>query len=253
MKKLVSEEFITTPSSSTRGHSLLRPAPDREDPESIRKRDILDQDGGSDDDDTDEEGTTLTDDESTQSLDALEEQFRFLEEEVATLVADVHDLALYTKLNITGFMKILKVRDSIISLRYLFTGLQRVETRCTWSCSMHVYFSPDLVHTPCRNKPRLPLPRRSFRIISRSALSINTTGMQSSSNSPAYMTLFGRAVIPYRATPLLAGPRVRSYARQQSTGYTQITSFPSNSRSCDTFLFLVAIFLFALEDLHRLS
>ncbi|KAH9928705.1 VTC domain-containing protein [Fomitopsis serialis] len=31
-----------------------------------------------------------------------------LEEEVATLVADVHDLALYTKLNITGFMKILK-------------------------------------------------------------------------------------------------------------------------------------------------
>jgi SPX domain protein involved in polyphosphate accumulation len=29
---------------------------------------------------------------------------------VATLVADVHDLALFTKLNITGFMKILKVR-----------------------------------------------------------------------------------------------------------------------------------------------
>lgn len=44
------------------------------------------------------------------SIDALEDQFVALEEEVATLVADVHDLALYTKLNITGFMKILKVR-----------------------------------------------------------------------------------------------------------------------------------------------
>lgn len=43
------------------------------------------------------------------SVDALEDQFLSLEEEVATLVADVHDLALYTKLNITGFMKILKV------------------------------------------------------------------------------------------------------------------------------------------------
>jgi hypothetical protein len=121
VKELVSEEFITTP-SLTRRQGLAHPAPDREDPEAHRKRDTLHQDGGSDDDDTDEEGTTLTDDESTQSLDALEEQFGFLEEEVATLVADVHDLALYTKLNITGFMKILKVRDSIFSVRYLFTG-----------------------------------------------------------------------------------------------------------------------------------
>ena len=46
------------------------------------------------------------------SVDALEDQFLSLEEEVATLVADVHDLALYTKLNITGFMKILKVSSS---------------------------------------------------------------------------------------------------------------------------------------------
>ncbi len=44
-------------------------------------------------------------------MDALEDRFMALEEEVATLVADVHDLALYTKLNITGFMKILKVRS----------------------------------------------------------------------------------------------------------------------------------------------
>ncbi|KAG5646965.1 hypothetical protein DXG03_001688 [Asterophora parasitica] len=56
-------------------------------------------DAGSDDD--------LTDDED-ESYDELEDRFHGLEEEVANLVADVHDLALYTKLNITGFMKILK-------------------------------------------------------------------------------------------------------------------------------------------------
>jgi SPX domain protein involved in polyphosphate accumulation len=43
----------------------------------------------------------------------LKNSSAYLEEEVANLVADVHDLALYTKLNITGFMKILKVRDSV--------------------------------------------------------------------------------------------------------------------------------------------
>ncbi|KAG6910837.1 hypothetical protein DXG01_007152 [Tephrocybe rancida] len=58
-------------------------------------------DGGSDDD--------LSDDED--SYDRLEDLFHGLEEEVANLVADVHDLALYTKLNITGFMKILKKHD----------------------------------------------------------------------------------------------------------------------------------------------
>ena len=41
---------------------------------------------------------------------SIEERFHGLEEEVATLVADVHDLALYTKLNFTGFIKIVKVR-----------------------------------------------------------------------------------------------------------------------------------------------
>ena len=61
-------------------------------------------DGGSDDDDDD--GA------SVHSIDAMEEKFRELEEEVATLVADVHDLALYTKLNFTGFMKIVKVGPS---------------------------------------------------------------------------------------------------------------------------------------------
>jgi hypothetical protein len=177
VKKLVSEEFVTTP-SPTRRYGLAHPAPDREDPEAHRERETLHQDGGSDDDDTDEEGTTLTDDESTQSLDALEEQFRFLEEEVATLVADVHDLALYTKLNITGFMKILKVRDSIISLRCLFTRLPTGRNTMYVAMPVHVYFPLNPVHTPRRSRLRLPLPRRSFRIISRSALFISTTGMQ---------------------------------------------------------------------------
>lgn len=72
--------------------------------ESLSRHPVHSQDAGSDDDDTD------SDDDDALSVDALEDQFQLLEEEVATLVADVHDLALYTKLNITGFMKILKVR-----------------------------------------------------------------------------------------------------------------------------------------------
>lgn len=71
--------------------------------EAQHRQSVATQDAGSDDDDSD--------DEDIQSVDALEDQFLLLEEEVATLVADVHDLALYTKLNITGFMKILKVRS----------------------------------------------------------------------------------------------------------------------------------------------
>ncbi|QRW03866.1 vacuolar transporter chaperone 4 [Ceratobasidium sp. AG-Ba] len=62
-------------------------------------------DGGSDD----ELDDPVEDDED--DIEYLEEKFRQLEEEVATLVADVHDLALYTKLNFTGFMKIVKKHD----------------------------------------------------------------------------------------------------------------------------------------------
>lgn len=50
-------------------------------------------DAGSDDDDDDEDDLHY----DGESSEALEDQFRRLEEEVATLVADVHDLALYTK------------------------------------------------------------------------------------------------------------------------------------------------------------
>ncbi|KAI6155231.1 SPX-domain-containing protein [Pisolithus tinctorius] len=49
--------------------------------------------------------------EEADSYEELEDLFHGLEEEVASLVADVHDLALYTKLNITGFLKILKKHD----------------------------------------------------------------------------------------------------------------------------------------------
>jgi SPX domain protein involved in polyphosphate accumulation len=69
-------------------------------------RDYGDDDGGSDDDDDDGEGS-----DSGMSVDAVEERFRELEDEVAVLVADVHDLALFTKLNFTGFIKIVKKHD----------------------------------------------------------------------------------------------------------------------------------------------
>ncbi|TFK33216.1 VTC domain-containing protein [Crucibulum laeve] len=78
-----------------------------------RRQDAYAHDGGSDDDlseDEEDEGRR-SEGESDESYDALEDRFHGLEEEVAILVADVHDLALYTKLNITGFMKILKKHD----------------------------------------------------------------------------------------------------------------------------------------------
>ncbi|KAJ1603657.1 hypothetical protein NDA14_001069 [Ustilago hordei] len=58
-------------------------------------------DAGSDDDfDTD-----------TEDSDAFEECFLELEERLAIIIADVHDLALFTKLNYTGFHKIVKKHD----------------------------------------------------------------------------------------------------------------------------------------------
>ena len=102
-----------------------------------------------------------------------------------------------------------------------------------------IHFPFDLARTSCRSRPRPPLRSRSFRTTSRSALFISITGMQSSSSSPAYMTLFERVAIPCRVIPLQVGRRVRLYGKQQSTGYTLITSFRSNSRLCVAFLFLV--------------
>lgn len=103
VQKLVAEESAQSPSSPT--HSS--------DPESHQARPSdYGPDEGSDDDDD------MEDDQSDASLEDL---FHGLEEEVATLVADVHDLALYTKLNITGFLKILKVHHS--SPSFYFTPL----------------------------------------------------------------------------------------------------------------------------------
>lgn len=99
MKRLVTEDYVEEGTNGTSTQANTQPT----DPERQQRLSRATQDAGSDDDDdTDDEG-------SIQSVDALEDQFILLEEEVATLVADVHDLALYTKLNITGFMKILKV------------------------------------------------------------------------------------------------------------------------------------------------
>lgn len=83
------------------------------DPECLQvQQDPYAHDGGSDDDLSDVE------ERSDDSFDALEE-------EVAILVADVHDLALYTKLNITGFMKILKASHPVTLKLPPLTDLSR--------------------------------------------------------------------------------------------------------------------------------
>lgn len=50
-------------------------------------------------------------DSDTEDSDAFEERFMELEERLAVIIADVHDLALFTKLNYTGFHKIVKKHD----------------------------------------------------------------------------------------------------------------------------------------------
>lgn len=76
------------------------------DVEQNHRRSHHEDDGGSDDD---EDGDD--DDGDDSSVGDIEERFRELEDEVAVLVADVHDLALFTKLNFTGFQKIVKKHD----------------------------------------------------------------------------------------------------------------------------------------------
>ncbi|KAF8071857.1 VTC domain-containing protein [Lyophyllum atratum] len=99
VKHLVAEEHEENREPSPQ----LEPSPDTENPPDTedQEADVYTQDEGSEDDLSDEDET----------YDELETRFHELEEEVANLVADVHDLALYTKLNITGFMKILKKHD----------------------------------------------------------------------------------------------------------------------------------------------
>ncbi|KAJ3565174.1 hypothetical protein NP233_g7805 [Leucocoprinus birnbaumii] len=102
VKRLVTEDTNGAESRRTSRQSTTDTDPEVQQ----RQHDEYAHDEGSDDDLTDDEGN-LTE----ESFDTLEERFHGLEEEVAILVADVHDLALYTKLNITGFMKILKKHD----------------------------------------------------------------------------------------------------------------------------------------------
>ena len=111
VKRMVVDDYV-----SDRTDDQAQPQPPPADTESQQRHDIIGHDGGSDDDDSDDDDT-----DDVHSINALEDQFHTLEEEVATLVADVHDLALYTKLNITGFMKILKVFANNMSA--VFTSL----------------------------------------------------------------------------------------------------------------------------------
>ncbi len=104
VKRLVASSEFTNGHNGHHQQESTGPA----DTEAQQRRESVTQDAGSDDDDD-----MGDDDDDALSVDALEDQFMLLEEEVATLVADVHDLALYTKLNITGFMKILKVRPIV--------------------------------------------------------------------------------------------------------------------------------------------
>lgn len=74
-----------------------------------------------------------SDDDDRHSIDE-DEKFRELEEEVATLVADVHDLALYSKLNFTGFMKIDKVLFYVVPpLKRSCSFFQKHEVRSALS------------------------------------------------------------------------------------------------------------------------
>ena len=47
----------------------------------------------------------------TESNSAREEDYILLEEELSMIIADVHDLAKFTRLNYTGFLKIIKKHD----------------------------------------------------------------------------------------------------------------------------------------------
>lgn len=56
--------------------------------------------------------------EIIQSNDAQNEDYALLEEELSHIIADVHDLAKFTRLNYTGFLKIIKKHD--VSFPFLF-------------------------------------------------------------------------------------------------------------------------------------
>ncbi|KAJ6624040.1 VTC domain-containing protein [Mycena sp. CBHHK59/15] len=123
VKRLVAEERLYNTDPQPQRHEPPASSTDREG----QLRDDHYLDGGSDDESDSDDDVSSAGDES---FDALEDRFHGLEEEVANLVADVHDLALYTKLNITGFMKILKKHDKQTNLPLKPTFVQDyLETR----------------------------------------------------------------------------------------------------------------------------
>lgn len=58
-----------------------------------------------------------------------DEDFLLLEEDLSDIIADVHDLAKYTKLNYTGFQKIIKKHD--VSVSSCFKRTRNLQ--CLWS------------------------------------------------------------------------------------------------------------------------
>ncbi|KAG6845478.1 hypothetical protein H0H87_008838 [Tephrocybe sp. NHM501043] len=130
VQRLVTEERVHSQESP----STIDAAGDAEDQHDYP------HDGGSDDDLTDDEG---------ESYDELEERFHGLEEEVANLVADVHDLTLYTKLNFTGFMKILKVPPLLLSFDMHVNQMTfQIETRCMSHSSGSTSSISDVTRLP---------------------------------------------------------------------------------------------------------
>ena len=142
------------------------------DPECLQvQRDSYAHDGGSDDDLSDDEG-----EHSDDSYDALEERFHGLEEEVAILVADVHDLALYTKLNITGFMKILKASCSVLkfpsTIDSSYSFLQKHDVKPSSLASLS---ESEFIYL-IRNKPMSHSKHLSYKNILKSNRFTNITG-----------------------------------------------------------------------------
>jgi len=54
-----------------------------------------------------QQGSSLSEEEQKN----IENEFEVLEEDLSSIIADVHDLAKYTQLNYTGFQKIIKKHD----------------------------------------------------------------------------------------------------------------------------------------------
>ena len=123
------------------------------------------------------------------SDDGLEEKFRELEEEVAVLVADVHDLSLFTKLNFTGFVKIVKKHDVSVSVpRFPFPRAKRTVTIV--SGKYHDGATVDADASLCTRKSLAFRSRRhSIRSISKTTHSTGSTTTISLSNSQSCFDL----------------------------------------------------------------